>query len=62
MRKHAVDGQNLTFQRGKCLCIECGRQFYQIKDVREHLSSEHGLSFKTEALVMQNVKGILRLL
>ena len=62
MRKHAMDGQTLTFQSGNCLCIECGRQFYRIKDLREHLSTEHGFSFKTEALLMQNVKGILRLL
>ena len=62
MRKHAMDGQKLTFQRGKCLCIECGRQFYRIKDLLEHLSTEHGFNFKTEALLMQDVKGIFRLL
>ena len=61
MRKHAMHGQNLTFQSGKCLCIECGRQFYRIKDLREHLSTEHGFNFKTEALLMHSVKGILRL-
>lgn len=61
MRKHAMDGQNLTFQSRKCLCIECGRQFYRIKDLREHLSTEHGFNFKTEALLMHSVKGILRL-
>lgn len=59
MRKHAMDGQNLTIQSRNCLCIECGRQFYRIKDLREHLSMEHGLNFKTEALLMQNVNGIL---
>ena len=28
----------------------------------EHLSMEHGLNFKTEALLMQNVKHILHTL
>ena len=62
MRQHAMDGQNLTFQSEKCLCIECGRQFSQIKDLREHLSVENGLNFKARAPLMQNVKSILQLL
>ena len=55
-RKHDMDG-DLNFQRGKCLCLDCGRHFYRIKDLRDHLSTEHGLEFKTETLSMQNISG-----
>ena len=56
-RKHNINSNNVTSQKGKCLCNECDRQFYRIKDLREHLSSSHGLIFKTDAIHLQNVKG-----
>ncbi|CAH3020775.1 unnamed protein product [Porites evermanni] len=37
-RKHNLNSNNVTSQKGKCLCNECDRQFYRIKDLREHLS------------------------
>ena len=56
-RKHNLNSNNVTSQKGKCFCNECDRQFYRIKDLREHLSSSHGLIFKTDAIHLQNVKG-----
>ncbi|CAH3198945.1 unnamed protein product [Porites evermanni] len=55
-RKHNLNSNNVTSQKGKCLCNECDRQFYRIKDLREHLSSSHGFIFKTDAIHLQNVK------
>ena len=55
-RKHNLNN-NITSQKGKCLCNECDRQFYRIKDLQEHLSSSPGLIFKTDAIHLQNVKG-----
>ena len=55
-RKHNLNN-NVTSQKGKCLRNECDRQFYQIKDLQEHLSSSHGFIFKTDAIHLQNVKG-----
>ena len=46
-----------AFQSGKCLCLECGHRCFRIKELRKHLSTEHGIIFRTEILQMQNFKG-----
>ncbi|CAH3132808.1 unnamed protein product [Pocillopora meandrina] len=55
-RKHTRAVGKRAFQSGKCLCLECGHRCFRIKDLRKHLSTEHGVIFKTEILQMQNAK------
>ncbi len=57
-RKHK-DKMDITnqMQRGKCLCLECNRNFRRIVDLRQHLSLEHSFIFRTECLHFSNREG-----
>lgn len=56
-KENPMEDTDNTFHSGKCLCLECGHRCFRIKDLRSHLSTQNGVIFRTESIIMQSLKG-----
>ena len=52
--KHPAETENLS---GKCKCNECGFKCHKIGDLRNHLSRNHNVMFKSESVTFNNLAG-----
>merc|ERR550534_1047093 len=56
MKKEHTEYNN---RRGNCVCLECGKRYYTIPMLRQHLVNEHQFIFKYEENLHANEKEFL---
>ena len=57
-RKHKDSSLTDSFDKGRTICLECGKHFQRVKELTTHLIKAHDMEFHIEKLFFENLTGL----